>query len=159
MYSIGEKIVYPMHGAGTIKAIEEKEILGAMQQYYLLEVCGSDEIYLVPVSTADTIGVRPIIEKTQVSGVYTFLAEYKEEDDNNWNKRHRENLKRLRIGTTDEVAKVVSSLTLREKGRPLSTSEKKLLNNALNILSSEIALAEDTERAKIKEKINDLIFA
>lgn len=157
MYKVGEKIVYPMHGAGIITSFEEKEILGSMQKYYVLEIPGIDTAHLVPVATADTIGVRPVIKKDAVEKIYELLSHYTEEDTSNWNKRYRENLRKMKTGILDEVAKVVSSLSVRETEKPLSTSEKKMLNNATNILVSELSLATDETDEKIHNKIKELL--
>lgn len=157
MYKVGEKIVYPMHGAGIIKSFEEKEILGSVQKYYVLEISGIDTTHLVPVATADTIGVRPVISKDTVEKVYDLIARYTEEDTSNWNKRYRENLKKMKTGILEEVAKVVSSLSVRETEKPLSTSEKKMLNNATSILISELSLVTEEPDEKIHNKIKELL--
>lgn len=157
MYKVGEKIVYPMHGAGIIKAFEEKEILGSLQKYYVLEIPGVNTTHLVPVATADTIGVRPIIKKDMVDKIYNIISCYTEEDSSNWNKRYRENLRKMKTGILEEVAKVVSSLAIRESEKPLSTSEKKMLNNATSILISELTLVTDEPDEKIHNKIKELL--
>lgn len=157
MYKIGEKIVYPMHGAGIIKAFEEKEILGNVQKYYVLEISGNEATHLVPVATADSIGVRPIIQKDIVDTIYSLISQYTEEDTSNWNKRYRENLRKMKTGFLEEVAKVVSSLSLRELEKPLSTSEKKMLTNATNILVSELTLVTGDTKENIHNKIKDLL--
>ena len=158
MYKVGEKIVYPMHGAGIIKDFEEKEILGSTQKYYVLELSGIEATHLVPVATADTIGVRPVIKKDVVKDIYSLIADYTEEDTSNWNKRYRENLRKMKTGALEEVAKVVSSLTLREFEKPLSTSEKKMLTNATNILVSELTLATDEPCETIHNKLKELLL-
>lgn len=157
MYKVGDKIVYPMHGAGVITSFEKKEILGNMQKYYVLEIPGTGTTHLVPVATADSIGVRPVIKKEDIKEIYNILSCYTEEDTSNWNKRYRENLKKLKTGSLEEVAKVVSSLAVRETEKPLSTSEKKMLTNATNILVSELALATEETKENIHTKINELL--
>ena len=157
LYKVGEKIVYPMHGAGIITAYEEKEILGNMQKYYVLEISGIGTSHLVPVATADTIGVRPVIKKDGVKKIYELLSKYTEEDTSNWNKRYRENLRKMKTGVLEEVAKVVSSLSVREAEKPLSTSEKKMLTNATNILVSELTLATEETYEKIHNKIREFL--
>ena len=157
LYKVGEKIVYPMHGAGIITSFEEKEVLGSMQKYYVLEISGIDATHLVPVATADAIGVRPVIKKEAVDEIYKLLSNYTEEDTSNWNKRYRENLRKMKTGVLEEVAKVVSSLSVRETEKPLSTSEKKMLNNATNILESELSLATDETDEKIHNKIKEIL--
>ena len=157
MYSIGEKVLYPMHGAGIIEAIEEKEILGEKQKYYILKIPISEMKLMVPVNTASEIGVRPVISDRDVPNVYQSIKECHDHLDPNWNKRYRENLQKIKTGDIIEVAKVVKSLTIREKGRSLSTCEKKMLTNAKQILISELALVTNNGKEQVETTIDDLM--
>ena len=158
MYSIGENIVYPMHGAGTIIGIEEKEILGKMQKYYVVKIPASEIKLMVPVSTADEVGVRQVTEKSELNSIFEEIKASDEKSEANWNKRYRENLSRIKSGSIIEVGKVVKSLTLREESRALSTYEKKMLTNAKNILVSELALAKEDVPENIERDLYSLII-
>ncbi len=158
MYSIGENIVYPMHGAGTIIGIEEKEILGKMQKYYVVKIPASEIKLMVPVSTADEVGVRQVTEKSKLSSIFEEIKVSDEKNEANWNKRYRENLSRIKSGSIVEVGKVVKSLILREETRALSTYEKKMLTNAKNILVSELALAKEDAPENIERELYSLII-
>lgn len=155
MYKIGDKIVYPMYGAGTICAFEERNILGEMCSYYVLNISTTGEKHYVPVKTADTIGVRHISEEKDLEKIYAAL---KTEPDcctaSNWNKRYRENIAKLKTGLADEVAKVISTLSVREKKKPLSSIEKKMLNNARKILISELVLVERREPDEVESMLD-----
>lgn len=157
MYNIGEKIVYPMHGAGTIEAIEEKEILGKLQKYYILKIATTHMDIMVPVATADEIGVRPIIDQKDLSSIFEDIKHYDETDELNWNKRYRLNLQKLKTGSITEVGHVIKSLLMRESVKTLSTCEKRMLNNARQIMASEIVLATNRDLEDVEQQIDALV--
>lgn len=158
MYNIGEKIVYPMHGAGIIEAIEEKEILGKLQKYYILKIATTHMDIMVPVATADEIGVRPIIDKNDLGSIIEQIKHYNETDELNWNKRYRLNLQKLKTGSIIEVGQVIKSLLIRESFKALSTCEKKMLNNARQIMASEIVLATDRQLEDVELQLDSLAY-
>lgn len=157
MYQIGEKIVYPMHGAGVVQSIEEKEILGEKQKYYVLKVPSTEMKLMVPVSTAENIGVRPVISEDELPGIFDAVKKDVDESCPNWNKRYRDNLAKIKTGDIIEVAKVVKSLTIRELDKPLSTCEKKMLTNARHILVSELVMATNKDMDCIEKEVDLLI--
>lgn len=157
MYQIGEKIVYPMHGAGIVQAIEEKEILGEKQSYYVLKIPTTEMKLMVPVNSAESIGVRPVISPSDIETLFSKVKNQDEEESQNWNKRYRENLSKIKTGNIVEVAQVVKSLAHREKDKPLSTCEKKMLTNARHILVSELVLATDDNEETVEKEIDALI--
>ena len=141
MFNVGDFIVYPMHGAGTIDAIEEKDILGEKQSYYILKMPGEVKV-MVPTNKAEQVGVRSIIDKTSAEKVFSILEEDETEMSMNWNKRYRDNMEKMKSGDIYEVADVVRNLSFKQKEKGLSTGEKKMLLNAKQILVSELVLAE-----------------
>lgn len=153
MYKIGEKIVYPMHGAGTIVNIEEKEILGDSKQYYIVKVPTSEIKLMVPVESADSIGVRNITDKSKLAEVFDEIDNSPEDIDTNWNKRYRDHLQKMKTGELVKVGVVAKNLLKREKERMLSTCEKKMLTNALHIIVSEISLSESSSPEDVEYKI------
>jgi CarD family transcriptional regulator len=157
MYNLGDKIVYPMHGAGVIESIEEKEILGEVKKYYVISIPIGNIKLMVPIDNADDIGVRNVIDYTEVSKVYTVLKEDTEITELNWNKRYRKNLDKMKSGDIYEVAGIVRNLTFRNNEKGLSTGEKKMLNNAKQILISELILAEGSDIDFMESKIEDII--
>jgi CarD family transcriptional regulator len=157
MFNVGDKIVYPMHGAGVIEAIEEKEILGKKQSYYVLRMPIGDMKVLLPTKNAEGIGVREVIGVESVSKVLEVLKEHKRDTNCNWNKRYRENMIKIKTGDIYEVADVVSSLMAREKEKGLSTGERKMLNNAKQILISELVLAQNADRSEVEDVIEEFL--
>ena len=96
MFNVGDKIVYPMHGAGTIDSIEEKDILGEKQSYYILRMPGEIKV-MVPVDKAEQVGVRNIIDRTSADKVFSLLSQDETEMDKNWNKRYRDNMEKIKM--------------------------------------------------------------
>ena len=156
MFNIGDKIVYPMHGAGTIDAIEEKDILGEKQAYYIIKMPGEVKV-MVPTTKAEEIGVRNIISKENAGKVFQILEENETEMSNNWNKRYRDNMEKMKSGDIYEVADVVRNLSFKQKEKGLSTGEKKMLNNAKQILVSELVLAEHTSQEEMESLVDNKI--
>ena len=156
MFNVGDKIVYPMHGAGTIDSIEEKDILGEKQSYYILKMPSNVKV-MIPTAKAEEVGVRNIIDKQSAEKVFTVLSQDETEMEKNWNKRYRDNMDKMKSGDIYEVADVVRNLSFKQKEKGLSTGEKKMLNNAKQILVSELVLAEHANQEEVEEQIENKI--
>ncbi len=156
MFNIGDKVVYPMHGAGIIEGIEEKDILGEKQNYYIIKMPGEVKV-MVPTAKASDVGVRDIIDSNTASKVFQVLETNSTQMDMNWNKRYRDNMEKMKSGDIYEVADVVRNLSFKQKEKGLSTGEKKMLLNAKQILVSELTLAENSKKEDIEEMVNNKI--
>ena len=156
MFNIGDKIVYPMHGAGTIDAIEEKNILGEKHNYYIIKMPGEVKV-MVPTDKAEEVGVRNIINKEEAAKVMSVLGQNETEMSQNWNKRYRDNMDKMKSGDVYEVADVVRNLSFKQKEKGLSTGEKKMLNNAKQILVSELVLAEHASQEEVEKLVENKI--
>ena len=156
MFNVGDKIVYPMHGAGTIDSIEEKDILGEKQSYYILKMPSNVKV-MIPTAKAEEVGVRNIIDKQSAEKVFKVLSQDETEMEKNWNKRYRDNMDKMKSGDIYEVADVVRNLSFKQKEKGLSTGEKKMLNNAKQILVSELTLAENAQKEAIEELVDSKI--
>jgi len=156
MFNIGDQIVYPMHGAGTIDSIEEKDVLGEKQSYYILKMPGEVKV-MVPIAKAEEVGVRSIIDKNSADKVFQVLEQDETEMNKNWNKRYRDNMDKLKSGDIYEIADVVRNLAFKQKEKGLSTGEKKMLDNAKQILVSELVLVENSNTDDIEEQVNNKI--
>ena len=156
MYNVGDKVVYPMHGAGVIDSIEEKEILGEKQSYYILKMPGEVKV-MVPISTAEQHGIRNVIDKCEAEKVMNVLEQDETEMEKNWNKRYRDNMDKMKSGNIYEIADVVRNLSFKQKEKGLSTGEKKMLHNAKQILVSELVLAEHATQDEVEELVDNKI--
>ena len=157
MFNIGDKVVYPMHGAGIIESIEEKEILGEKRKYYILLLPLRNMKVMIPLDNVDTMGLRDIISEEEVEQVLAVLNDDESKMPKNWNRRYRANMDKIKSGDIYEVAGVVRNLMLRDKEKGLSTGERKMLNNAKQILVSELVLVNDSDELSVEELINETI--
>ena len=142
MFIVGDKVVYPMHGAGVVEAIEQRTILGEEREYYVLRMPIGEMQVLVPVHSMRDAGLRPIVGRDEANRVFALLCEKATQEQGNWNRRYRSNLEKLKSGDIFELAAVVRNMTRRDQAKGLSTTEKKMLENARQLLVSELALVE-----------------
>ncbi|MGI6730530.1 MAG: CarD family transcriptional regulator [Anaerovoracaceae bacterium] len=157
MFIIGDKIVYPMHGAGIIEEIEEKMILGEYREYYILRIPCGDMKIMIPIDSCQEIGIRYVISCEEMEEVLRTLGEETSEMPNNWNRRYRENMEKLKTGDVRNVAEVVRNLSRTDREKKLSTGEKKMLANAKQILASEMILVQDISQDTAFEIIEKAI--
>lgn len=157
MFTVGDKVSYPLYGAGVIQAIEEKRILQQKKRlYYVLRFKANGMKVLVPVDSATSVGLRFIIDGNEYVKVMDILTKEGPDDDTqNWNRRYRENMEKLKTGNIYEVAAVVKGLMKRNKEKGLSSGEKRMMNQSLQILVSELALSSGEDPVILKEKILD----
>ena len=157
MFNLGDKVVYPMHGAGVIETMESKEILGEIRNYFVLKMPIGEMKLMIPVDNVNNIGLRNIIDKQTVEEVYNVLKQEAEINDSNWNKRYRDNMTKMKTGDIFEVAEVVRDLTYRDREKGLSTGEKKMLVSAKQMLISEITLSTGMDSEEIQEYMDEII--
>jgi CarD family transcriptional regulator len=148
-----------MHGAGVIESIEEREILGSKQNYYIVRIPVGDMKVMIPTESVDDIGIREVIDEEVADKVLELLRQSDTCCDatNNWNKRYRENMLKIKSGDIFEVAEVVKSLMVRDNEKGLSTGEKKMLNSARQILISELVLVKNSTPEEIEDIIEENI--
>lgn len=156
-FNIGDKVVYPMHGAGIIVAIEEKEVLGEKQTYYIMKLPIGDMKVMIPTDNVAEIGLRQVIDNEDVEKVFEILRGEKSNMSQNWNRRYRANMEKIKSGDIFEVAEVVRNLAIRDREKGLSTGERKMLDNARQILISELVLAQDATEEEVEETLNQLL--
>ncbi|MDI9495581.1 MAG: CarD family transcriptional regulator [Bacillota bacterium] len=157
MFNLGDKVVYPMHGAGVIETMESREILGEIKNYYVLKMPIGEMKLMIPVDNVNNIGLRNIVDKQTVEEVYKVLRQKAEINESNWNKRYRDNMAKMKTGDIFEVAEVVRDLTYRDREKGLSTGEKKMLVSAKQMLISEITLSTGMGTEEIQEHLDEII--
>lgn len=157
MFNIGDRIVYPMHGAGIIENIEEKEILGEKRRYFIMKMPIGEMKVMVPVDNVEEVGVREIIDKVEMEEVLTVLRGSKSNMPKNWNRRFRANMDRIKSGDIFEIAAVVRNLMLLDIEKGLSTGERKMLNDAKQMLVSEMVLVCDLTIEEVEELVIEAI--
>ena len=156
MLAIGDKVVYPMHGAGVIEAVEEHEVLGLRQHYYILTMPYGGMRVMIPMKNADNVGLREVIGEPDVPKVIDVLRTAPLQSNANWNRRFNANLSKIKSGNIFEVAEVVRNLMIQDQVKKLSTGERRLLDTARQILVSELVLACNMELCSVEAWIDGL---
>ena len=154
MFSVGDRIAHPMHGAGIIDSIVTRKLNGAEKDYYVLKLPVGDMLVMIPVDCTECIGVRPIVLPAEAEDIIGAFAGIEVNMTQNWNKRYRENMVKIKSGDLLEVATVIKGLMLRDTDKGLSTGERKMLHSAKQILISEIVLSQSITYEEVEQRIN-----
>lgn len=154
-FSIGQAVVYPQQGLGVIKAIRERVKDGVSIQYYAIYLEQSDMTLLIPVDRARELGVRPVVSRDEAKAAIASMSGKAESLPADWKLRYARNQELIKSGTIASIAKVVQSLYHRSKIKELPVQERKLYDNALELLIDEASIA----LRKDKEEISTLILS
>jgi len=144
-YKVGDRIVYPMHGVGIIDSIEKKVVLGKRNEYYMITIVNSGMKVMIPVDNADTIGIRSIIPKKEIKKVLDVLSKDDEAVIDDWKERYQSNIDKVKSGSIYEVSEVARDLYRRGCIKELSIMERKLYENAYQLVTHELALSKNIE--------------
>ncbi|MFA7637427.1 MAG: CarD family transcriptional regulator [Monoglobales bacterium] len=158
MYNIGDKVAYPMQGAGIIEAIEKREVLGEVNEYYVLRMPYDDMKVMFPTCGVAADSIRNIIDTEEADRVLEYFKTFFETNNENWNKRYRQNSIHIKSGNIYETAQVVKMLMYRDKLKGLSSGERKMLASAKQILVSEIVLSKDLNQAEVEDMLNEMVM-
>ena len=143
MYKVGEKVVYPHHGAGTVVKREKREVLGETREYLTIRIEHNDMTVNVPADNCELVGLRKVIDEEAVKKVVKYLTSGGTEMPKNWNRRFKHNRDKMKTGDIYELAEVVRNLSLRDGEKGLSTGEKQMYVKAKKILASELRFAKN----------------
>ena len=141
-FRIGDKVVYPNHGVGTIEQISSRNISGQIEKFYLLRVNSSSLTVMVPVVSVGNVGLRKIVKDAEVGLVLGYLSNGHCRMHSDWKWRFKENSEKMRNGSLAEVAQVTKSLLVLGRSKALSFREKKMLDRARHLLISELAIVK-----------------
>ena len=155
--NIGDKIVYPMHGAGEITEIEENEVGGVKNSYYIMRLPVGNMKLMLPVDKVEEVGLRELITPAQVEEVISVLQAESEPLQGSWNKRYHMNLERLKTGSILDAATVARNLTRQNSKRKVSSGEKKLLDLSRQILITELVYVCDKSPEEITAWVDEQI--
>ncbi|OTW94415.1 transcription factor YdeB [Bacillus thuringiensis serovar cameroun] len=150
LFQIGDNIVYPMQGAGIIKAIEEKEIAGKKQQYYVIKMSANNMEIMIPEGKILNSNIRPVTDITALIHIIDIFQHGESDRLLTWKQRHKVNTDKIKTGKMQEGAEVVRDLMRIQKEKALNASEKKMLDNAHEFLISELGLIEGITENQIK---------
>jgi CarD family transcriptional regulator len=155
MFNKGDRIVYPLYGAGVIDNIETKEIDGRLHTYYVLLIPVGNLKIMISAGKAEALRVRPVHTADELHAHLTAAAAEEAHIHDSWNQRYKENMDRIKSGELYQVAAVYYALITRERERGLSTAEKKMATTAKQIILSELVLVLGFDKEKAEEKLDE----
>jgi CarD family transcriptional regulator len=155
LFQIGDKIVYPMHGAGVIEAFEEKEILGEKQFYYVMNIRNMQ--VMVPRGKASGLGIRQVVDLGILENVLKGFNLEESDTTLNHNQRYRINMNKMKSGNIYEGAQVIRDLMRIGKKKTIGTGDKMMLDNARQILISELVLVKGIDQEQAVDLLNQFI--
>lgn len=158
MFDIGDKIVYPMYGAGIVEDIEENSSQENNDKYYVIHIPNGNMKIRLSAKKSEALGIREVKQMDYIAEIMKVVSERTIVVPENWNLRYKVNLEKIKTGKLEAVAEVVKNLNMREKQRGLSGVEKKMLNNAKQIIVSEIAYSNEIAKEKAEELLANLLF-
>ena len=158
MYDIGDKVVYPHHGAGTVVKKEKREVLGEQREYLTIKILHNDMTVQVPSENAEKVGLRRVIGEKEVGVVLKALTGVSTEMPKNWNRRFKHNRDKMKTGDVLELAEVVRNLSLRDHEKGLSTGEKQMFTRAKKILASELMYALGMDEQEVEDHLYGLLL-
>ena len=158
MFKIGEKVVYPHHGAGTVVKKEQREVLGQKREYLTIKILHNDMTVNVPCENAEAVGLRRVIDEVMVEKVLKALQGSGTVMPKNWNRRFKHNRDKMKTGDVYELAEVVRNLAIREADKGLSTGEKQMYTRAKKILASEMMYALEKSEDEAEAYLDDILL-
>jgi CarD family transcriptional regulator len=157
LYKVGDKVVYPHHGAGTVVKKEKRVVLGEKREYLTIKILHNDMTVNVPSENAEKVGLRKVIGEDMVKVVLKALTGGGTQMPKNWNRRFKHNRDKMKTGDILELAEVVRNLSLRDREKGLSTGEKQMFVKAKKILASELMYAKDMDEEATAEWLDGVL--
>ncbi|UCH00162.1 MAG: CarD family transcriptional regulator [Deltaproteobacteria bacterium] len=160
MFKVGDMAVYPAHGVGVIERIENREISGCQEDFYVIRILETNMIIMIPSSNATNIGLREIIDQNEVSKIFSILKrrDISVNGNQTWNRRYRDYMDKIKSGSVFEVAEVYRDLTTIKQDKELSFGERKMLDTARSLLVKEISLAKNMKEEDVERDIRSNLF-
>jgi CarD family transcriptional regulator len=156
-FDVGDKVVYPHHGAAIIERREQREFGGEVRDYLVLRLAYGDLTLMVPADNVEEIGLREVINDEEVEEVFAVLRKKEARMPTNWSRRFKNHVEKLKSGDIYQVAEVVRNLSIRERERGLSAGEKRMITKARQILISELAFATHESEEKAEAMIDKVL--
>ncbi len=158
MFEVGDKVVYPHHGAGKVLKKEKKLVFDEKREYLTIKILHNDMTVQVPSENACVAGLRRVIDEVTVEQVVKVIDDEVSEMPGNWNRRFKYNREKIRTGDIFELAEVIRNLAVLEAEKGLSSGEKQMFVRAKKILSSELMYALDMAEEDAENHVEELLM-
>lgn len=157
-FRVGDKVVYPHHGAATIESVEKRELLGEERDYYILKLAYGELTLMVPTDSTDEVGLREVTPEKELPKVIKVLKKNEPTTNTtNWSRRFKANVEKLKSGDIYQVADVVRSLHQRDKEKGLAAGEKRMLTKARQILVSELTFSKNCDEEEAERMLDEVL--
>ena len=156
-FRIGEKVVYPNHGIGVIEEVSSKNVNGASEEFYMLRIHANSSLVMVPTANVKNVGLRRIIKKSEVNGLFKLLMDDFFEPETDWKGRFKDHSEKMRTGSIFNVAEVLKSLVYLSYKKSLSFREKRMMDRAKQLIISEVAIVRGLNEKAVEEQIDRML--
>jgi CarD family transcriptional regulator len=157
-FDVGDKVVYPHHGAAVIEKVEQRELLGEQREYYILKLAYGELTLMVPTDSTEEVGIREVTPAREMPKVFKVLKKNEPTTNTtNWSRRFKANVEKLKSGDIYQVADVVRSLHQRDREKGLSAGEKRMLTKARQILVSELTFSQNCDEEQAEQLLDDVL--
>ncbi|CAN5472484.1 CarD family transcriptional regulator [soil metagenome] len=157
-FDVGDKVVYPHHGAAVVEKVEQRELMGEEREYYILKLAYGELTLMVPTDSTEEVGIREITPAREMPKVFKVLKKNEPTTNTtNWSRRFKANVEKLRSGDIYQVAEVVRSLHRRDREKGLSAGEKRMLTKARQILVSELTFAQGCDEDEAEQLLDEVL--
>ena len=158
MFKVGDNAVYPAHGVGVIKRIDERDVGGKKKCFYVLQVLENGMTIMIPTDNEKSVGLRGVVTKKEIKDVYTILKDRNVKIENTtWNRRYREYMEKIKTGSIYEIAAVLRNLFMLKHDKDLSFGEKKMMDTAKTLLIKELSIARKLDEETVEQELNMIL--
>ncbi|HSW39912.1 MAG TPA: CarD family transcriptional regulator [Acidobacteriota bacterium] len=156
-FRIGEKVVYPNHGVGIIEEVSSRSVNGTSEEFYMLRIHANSSVVMVPTANVKSVGLRRIIKKNDVDGLFALLRKDFFEPETDWKDRYKDHSEKMRTGSIFQVAEVLKNLVYLSYRKSLSFREKRMLDRARQLIISEVATVRGLNEKSVEEQIDRIL--
>ncbi len=153
-FNIGDKVVYPNHGVGIIEEVTKRSVGGTPEEFYMLRIQSNCSLVMVPTANVESVGLRKIIRKAEVDGLFKLLEEEFFEPESDWKGRYKDHSEKMRTGSIFHVAEVLKNLAYLSYKKSLSFREKRMLDRAKQLIVSEVATVRGLSEKAVEDNID-----
>jgi CarD family transcriptional regulator len=159
-FRIGDKVVYPNHGVGIIEQVTRRAVDGTQsEEFYMLRIHSNASVVMVPTTNVKSVGLRKIIKRGDVDGLFKLLQEDFFEPESDWKGRYKDNSEKMRTGSIFQVAEVLRNLVYLSFRKSLSFREKRMLDRAKQLIVSEVATVRGLNEKSVEDQIDRTLAA
>ncbi|HUW10367.1 MAG TPA: CarD family transcriptional regulator [Anaerolineae bacterium] len=157
-FAVGDGVMYPSRGAGRITGVEHIELVEGFEHYYVIDIPSERLIVRIPVRKVADLGLRPVMSETKLGDVLGVLRSKPDKLADDYKERQLLIDEQIKTGSAMRMAAVIRDLTWRLRVHYLTKRDGDLLNQARDLLVTEMAVATDREVSALQEEIDTALL-